>query len=84
MLNWDEETEQGPQEVASQRNARIWSVNYLFDSFNFLIDYVIYIPRQTQLLVRGFTPFYTTYRTAIRWRGDDIDTPSRVPRCQLV
>ena len=46
MLNWDEETEQGPQEVASQRNARIWSVNYLFDSFNFLIDYVIYIPRK--------------------------------------
>ena len=55
MLNWEEETEQGPQGVVRQRNALIWSVSYLFDSFNFLIDYVIYIPRQTQLLARQFT-----------------------------
>jgi len=44
--NWEEETGHG---VVSQRNALIWSVNYLFDSFSFLSEYVIYIPRQTQL-----------------------------------
>jgi hypothetical protein len=59
MPNWEEETGQG---VVSQRDALTWSVNALFDSFSFLIDYVIYIPRQTQLLARRFTPFYTSTR----------------------
>jgi hypothetical protein len=59
MPNWEEET---GQEVVSQQDALIWSVNSLFDSFSFLINYVIYIPRQTQLLARRFTPFYTSTR----------------------
>ena len=66
MPNWEEET----GEAASQRNARIWSVNYLLDSFNFLIDYGIYIPRQKISVSEAAC---TTHGTAIGGgKGDDF------------
>ena len=75
MPNWEEET----GEVASQRNARIWSVNYLLDSFSFLIDYGIYIPRQKIIVSEAAC---TTYGTGGQ-RVMISDTPCRLPSCQL-
>ena len=40
--NSEEEMGQG---LMSQRNAFIWSVSYLFDSFIFLSEYLIHIPK---------------------------------------